>query len=314
MATTNGTATDYLDLMAKFNTFVTGLSGGNAWSDDRSSSTEYIWTAPGSLGSPADPLIVGAKAFFNVGADYYNWRLGAFAAFDSALAFEAQPGYLGAVSGSQSSPVLNCWNASIPYRFYATGRRAIILAKISTVYVVAYIGYLRSYMAPGAFPSPIVVGGSMAWDGTEPAATDARWRWSYAGTEMANCPSPQHSVGGLWGSSLRLRRPDGSWMGFDRSVEPVFGSNKGKVWPYGNWGNAQPSDLRNNLGDDGYMLLPIILSDASPNQYGELDGIFALTGFSNAAENTVTIGGVAHYVVPNVFRTDQTDYFAIKEA
>jgi len=26
MATTNGTATDYLDLMAKFNTFVTGLS------------------------------------------------------------------------------------------------------------------------------------------------------------------------------------------------------------------------------------------------------------------------------------------------
>jgi len=41
-------------------------------------------------------------------------------------------------------------------------------------------------------------------------------------------------------------------------------------------------------------------------------GFSALTGFSNAAENTVTIGGVAHYVVPNVFRTDQTDYFAIK--
>jgi hypothetical protein len=313
VATANGTATDYLDLMALFNTFVTGLAGGNAWTANRAISTEYIWTAPGSLGSPADPLIVGAKAFSNVGADYYNWRLGAFGAFDSALAFEAQTGYLGAAVGSQSSPVLNCWNASIPYRFYATGRRGIILAKISTVYVVAYIGYLRSYMAPGAFPSPIVVGGSMAWDGAEPGSTDARWRWSYGGNEMANCPAPQRAVAGLWGSSLRLRRPDGFWMGFDRTIEPGFGSNKGKVWPYGNWGTSQASDLRDNLGG-GYMLLPIILDDATPNIYGELDGIFALTGFANAAENTVTIGGVAHYVVPNVFRTTQTDYFAIKEA
>jgi hypothetical protein len=48
--------------------------------------------------------------------------------------------------------------------------------------------------------------------------------------------------------------------------------------------------------------------------YGELDGVFALTGFGNGAENTVTIGGVVHYVVQNVFRTDQLDYFAIKEA
>jgi len=90
MATANGTATDYLDLMAKFNTFVTGLGGGAAWTASRSSSTEYIWTAPGSGGSPADPLIIGAKAFFNVGADYYNWRLGGFMEFDSSLAFEAQ--------------------------------------------------------------------------------------------------------------------------------------------------------------------------------------------------------------------------------
>jgi hypothetical protein len=62
------------------------------------------------------------------------------------------------------------------------------------------------------------------------------------------------------------------------------------------------------------MLLPVILADGTPNVYGELDGVFALTGFGNGAENTVTIGGVVHYVVQNVFRTDQLDYFAIKEA
>lgn len=307
MATANGTATDYLDLMAKFNTFVTGLGGGAAWTASRSSSTEYIWTAPGSGGSPADPLIVGAKAFFNAGADYYNWRLGGFLIFDSSLAFESQAGYVG-VAGS--SPVLPCWNSSIPYRFYANGRRAIILAKISTVYVVAYLGYLSSYASPGSYPYPLVVGGSMAWPSGEPIATSANWRWSYNGAEMSSFPTPNPSTSNRLGSSFRLMRQDGVWIGANQDVNPARGSELASMWPFSNWTTP---DLRQNL-DGGYMLLPIVVQDAAPNIYGELDGIYAVTGFGNGAENTVTIGGVAHYVVPNVFRTTQKDYFAIKEA
>jgi hypothetical protein len=309
MPTTTGTATDYLDLLAQFNTFVTGLSGGMAWTALRAAGPEYIWQAPGSLGSPADPLIVGAKPFFNAGADYYNWRLGGFVAFDSSLPFESQSGYIGA--GPANCPVLNLWDASMPFRFYATGRRAIILAKVSTVYVVAYLGYLSSYMAPGAFPYPLIVGGSMAWDGTEPGATDARWRWSYNGAEMANFPKPNNAIN-AFGSQLRLRRPDGTWIGFGCPYKLTSAGNLGKVWPYGNWGASAAADMRTNL-DGGYMLMPVVLQDFS-NIYGELDGICALTGFGNGAENTVTIGGVANYVVPNVFRTTQTDYFAIHEA
>jgi hypothetical protein len=314
VSTTNGTATDYLDLMAQFNTFVTGLSGGEAWTALRSTSTEYIWQTAGSGGSPADPAIVGAKAFSNVGADYYNWRLGGFIAFDSGLAFESQSGYIGAMPGSLSSPVLNCWNSSIAFRFYASGRRAIILAKVSTVYVCAYLGYPSTYMSPGAYPYPLIVGGSMAWDGAEPGATDARWRWSYNGAEMANFPIANPGSNTIWGCSLRMMRRDGVWMGFRPVVTAgQSDSRQGKIWPYGNWGYGSPSDLRTNL-DGGFMLMPIVLQDAAPNVYGELDGIYALTGFGNAAENTVTIGGVANYVVPNVFRTTQTSYFAIHEA
>jgi hypothetical protein len=311
MPTQTGTATDYLDLLVQFNTFVAGLSGGMAWTALRSAAPEYIWQAPGSLGSPADPLIVGVKPFFNAGADYYNWRLGGFVAFDASLAFEAQSGYVGA--SGVNCPVLNLWNSSMAYRFYATGRRAIILAKVSTVYVVAYLGYLSSYMAPGAFPYPLIVGGSMAWDGAEPAATSANWRWSYNGAEMANFPTPQ-TPANPFGSSLRMRRPDGVWVGFGKAAALLISNpNIGKVWPYGNWGTNQTADMRTNL-DGGYMLLPVILQDVAPNNYGELDGIYALSGFSNSAENTVTIGGVVHYVVPNVFRTTQRDFFAIKEA
>lgn len=312
MSTTNGTATDYLDLMAQFNAWVTGLGGGAAWTALRSSSTEYIWQTAGSGGSPADPAIVGAKSFFNVGADYYNWRLSGFTAFDSSLAFELQSGFIGA--GGNNCPIFTCWNASIPYRFYATGRRAIILAKISTVYVVAYLGYLSTYVSPGSYPYPLVIGGNMAWEGAEPAASSATWRWSYNGVQMGNFPIPTTPSSLAEGSQLRMRRSDGVWMGFGKA--PLLSNsapNIGKVWPYGNWGTIATPDMRTNL-DGGYILLPIVLQDVAPNNYGELDGIFAVSGFSNSAENTVTIGGVAHYVVPNVFRTTQVDFFAIKEA
>lgn len=310
MATATGTATDYLDLLDKFNTFVTGLGGGAAWTVLRGTSTEKIWSAPGG---GSDQIIVGVKTFFNAGADYYNWRLGGFLAFDSALAFENQSGYVGNFLGSpQSSPVLNLWNSSIPYRFYATGRRAIILAKVSSVYVTAYLGFLSSYVSPGSWPYPLVVGGSMAWWNGEPVATSPTWRWSYSGDEMANFPIPTKVATHPWGSSLRLRTPSGIWIGIMRDRLPVT-ANQGKVWPYGDMGVNQPLDWRTNL-DGGYCLLPVVVTDVSPNVYGELDGIFAVTGFGNGAENKVTVSGVDHYVVQNVFRSDQADFFAIKEA
>jgi hypothetical protein len=308
MATATGTATDYLDLLERFNTFVTGLGGGAAWTALRNVTGEKIWSAPGG---GADQIIVGAKSFFNVGADYYNWRLGGFLAFDAGLAFENQSGYVGIFSGvAAPSPVLNLWNSAIPYRFYASGRRAIILAKVSSVYVAAYLGFLSTYVSPGSWPYPLVVGGSMAWT-AEPAATSANWRWSYAGAEIANFPIPR-VIANPFDSSLRVRLPSGVWMGIGKAAIEVR-ANLGKVWPYSNVGIANAPDWRDDLGG-GYMLLPVVLADGIPNVYGELDGVFALTGFGNGAENTVTIGGVSHYVVQNVFRTDQLDYFAIKEA
>jgi len=306
MPTTTGTATDYLDLLARFHTFVTGLGGGAAWTALRNTGTEKIWSAPGG---GADQIIVGVKTFFNVGADYYNWRLGGFLAFDAGLAFENQSGYVGVYGGvPAASLVLNLWNSSIPYRFYASGRRAIILAKVSTVYVTAYVGFLSSYVSPGSWPYPLVVGGSMAFT-PEPGPTSASWRWSYAGAEMANFPIPRGLSSFPYESSLRVRIPSGAWIGIGRAAAETR-ANFGKVWPYSNIASI---DWRDNLGG-GYMLLPIVLADGTPNVYGELDGVFALTGFGNGPENTVTIGGVVHYVVPNVFRADQADYFAIKEA
>src|SRR5229473_5617349 len=59
----------------------------------RVSGSEMIWQAPGNGG--LDQIIVGAKTFFDVGTDYYNWRLGGFTAFNSGQSFIQQAGYVG---------------------------------------------------------------------------------------------------------------------------------------------------------------------------------------------------------------------------
>ncbi len=272
----------------------------------RTAGTEMIWQAPGN--GNLDQILVGAKIFSSVGGDYYNWRLGGFTGFDAALDFFHQPGYVGGPGQSAPSPVLNLWNSTIPYWFIANGRRVIVVAKVSTVYVSAYLGFLSTYMSPGAFPYPLVVGGSMAWT-AEPAAGDVRWRWSYAGNELRNFPSPYPTVlGSDSPSTLRLRLPTGVWRGFSGSTsDPTYG----RLWPYGDANSGGMADWRPNL-DGGYTVFPIVLFDEIPNVYGELDGAVATTGFAQSSENTITIGLRKYLVVQNVNRTTKIDYFAVK--
>jgi hypothetical protein len=274
------------------------------WTTNRYvTNSEMIVTAPGDGG--LDQILVGAKIFFNVGADYYNWRLGGFMAFDSALAFNQQAGYVGGPSQSAPSPVLPLWNSTIPFWFVASGRRVIVIAKVSTVYVSCYLGLLNPYMSPGAFPYPLIVGGSLAFQ-AEPASTDTSWRWSYTGNEILAFPRPKvFTLTADSDSTLRLRLPTGIWRGFSTSNAETV---RGKVWP---WAWVAAWDWRPNL-DGGYSLLPVVISDLSPNVFGELAGVRAVTGFSQSAENTVTVAGIKYLVVPNVFRSTQSDFFAFQ--
>jgi hypothetical protein len=277
----------------------------------RTAGVQMIWQAPGN--GNLDQILVGAEVFSNTSGDYFNWRLGGFTAFDSSLTFENQPNYLGGPGQTLPSPVLNLWDSSIPFWFVANGRRVIVVAKISTVYVVAYLGFMSTYPSPGAFPYPLVVAGSMAWDGvnvsSEPVVGSNNWRWSYAGDELRNfgigLPVKSHDSG----CQLRLRLPTGIWRGFDSGFNE---SNFGRLWPYSDAIIGGMADWRADL-DGGYSILPIVLYDSAVlNIYGELDGIGATTGFAQSSENTITIAGVSWLVVQNVNRTTKIDYFAVK--
>jgi hypothetical protein len=274
----------------------------------RVAGSEMIWEAQGNGG--LDEIIVGAKTFFDVGTDYYNWRLGGFTAYNAGSPFNQQPGFPGLSGQTRPSPVLTLWNSTIPYWIVANGRRVIVVAKISSVYVSCYLGLMTSYMSPGAFPLPLVVGGNLSFLFTEPVSTSPTWRWSYSGVEMRNFAIPfAAQLNAQTQSSMLLRLPSGVWQPFCISnAEAVFG----QVWPYAYVDNAGGWDWRPNL-DGGYSLLPIVLLDNAPNIYGELDGVYATTGFSQSAENTITpAGSPPHLVVQNVFRNSKSDFFAVR--
>ena len=270
-----------------------------------SGTDEYIWRAPGN-GNESD-IYVGMLRFANTQADYDNLRLGGFTGYNPAAAFAAQP-------QPCTRPIMPGLRVgTIKYWFIANGRRAMMFIKCGDVYEGAYLGFLRPYWNPEQWPYPLVVGGSMSWS-SEPAATSTNWRYSYT-ADLHNlitfCNISANANDDTF--NLRLRRPDGRWRGFG-SYTTTNSSAYGYVWPYN---GGLFANIKQNLGNDAYPLFPIVLSEDAGNGnnpaiYGEMEGLYAVTGYANTAENIITIGRKKHLVLQNVYRATFRDFAAIK--
>jgi hypothetical protein len=117
-----------------------------------------------------------------------------------------------------------------------------------------------------------------------------------------------------YAGQLRLRRPDGVWVGF--LIDNYYTTNTGgAVWPFSNPNGTQyMTDLRDNL-DGSYPTFPLVLTEdlnGVQNVYGELGGVRATTGHNNAAENTIMDGRDLWLVVQNITRTTKHDYFCVR--
>lgn len=314
MAVEIGTAANYKDLLLKLKTFLTGAPlGGAAWTQMRYATTggggadELILRAPGLAG--ADQIYVGITTFENVTADYFNWRMAGFTGFNNALAFGAQPGLM-------QNVFLTLWNSPIPYWFVGNGRRVIIVAKVSTSYMMGYLGFFNPYPSPNQYPYPLAVGGNWAI-APEPALMDVAWRWSNGFFTAQNFPmatiwNPGGGVIVANTSTFRIRQPNGVWgymrTGQNGAYQDVDDST---IWPY----MAGMVNLQQNLGGAAQSpLLPIILHDNTPEVYGELDGVLATSGQAIASEDIIQQGGNDHLVVQNIAQTSRNRYCAVKLA
>ena len=307
MAVEIGTATNYKALLLKLKTFLTGAAlGTQAWTALRyttgaaGAADELILRAPGNGGT--DQIFSGITTFENVTADYYNWRIAGFSGFDAALTFGAEPGVMKDV-------FVPLWNSPISYWFIANGRRCIMIAKVSTVYCMMYLGFINQYASPSQFPYPLFVGGAQS-HGAEPSLTDPLWRWSNPGNQNHNFP-----MGNLNGnfSQARLRTNNGVWKNLYASTSLNQGNYidaaDSGIWPY----QSGMSNIQQNLGAAAQsVVIPIILSGSEPEIYGEFDGIAATSGQGIASEDILTVGGDSWLVVQDVFRTTRDRYCCVR--
>lgn len=312
MAWETGTATNQADLLAKIVTFLTtnttlvGL--GQEWTDlgAASGQTSGTWLmGPGLAGT--DDIYVGIQGVSDVPNDTYGIQVEGAAGFNAAQSFTGQ-------TGASPDSFVSVWNSSMPYWIVASGRRFIVVVKVSTTYHALYGGLILPYGTPSQYGYPHFIGGE--------SNTLLRWSDTTVGFRQFVDPGAT-STGTNTGANLCF--PDGSWQYFSNftnsSGNDSLNTTTGRsVWPYAGGANATEVDnrlreMRDNI-DGTFTLLPLILSCDSPSRqvFGELDGCYWVSGYNNAAENIITISGQDYLVVQNIFRTNRWNYWALKLA
>lgn len=285
--TINDGATDYLvgDTFTIPVTRGAATTAGIAYDvlryDTSGTNHELIMMAPGLTG--LEEIYIGMRTYHDVGADYYNLLAGVFTGYVSGNTFDTQPG--AALSGVPTD------NNRIDYWLSMNGQRIACALKVGVpVYEHFYLGKFMPYSRPSQYPYPVVCAGMLAG-----APATAEWETT-------------HDFYLRGGSTRgRLRTPAG-WIS-------MYCHPWGNPYITGTSTGYDQLQMRYTGSDAGaheYPLLPVELHDNSANLYGQLDGVFYITGFDNAVENTLTIGGDDYVVMQSVWRTGHNDYYAMR--
>lgn len=267
-------------------TQIAGSSGAlTAQNDTVTPGNRIVVRGPGSGGT--DQILVGMTPRINTTTDVYNLALTGLTIWNPALTTLADQ-----VNRSRFTH-LHLWNQPMQYWFVGNARRFIIVVRVSTVYQVAYAGFVLPYVLPTLWPYPLFVG---ACSGTE------TWRFSQVDAHHSAFFDP-----GL--DSSQLLFPDVIWRDVENKTNSGgaadnYNQNAVITHPY----RYDREPIRENL-DGGYHAEPvsIICRDPYEAQMCRFEGVFRVSGFGNSAESITNIVGTDYLVVPNVFRNQWSD-------
>lgn len=244
---------------------------------DTGAQHEVIFKAPGLSG--LEEIFVGLRTYDNASADHYNLTAAGFTGYVPGNTFETQPGAL--LRGVPAH------NLRIDYWLTLNGQRLVLAMKVGTpVYESMYLGKILPYARPSQFPYPVLVGGMLVGESATrfSEATHRCWVKGASWSPAYDC--------------ARLRFNDGQWLQTD-------------AYPYGNSGIGSNSYALRDT-DGVWPVTPVVLHNATSGMFGELDGVFHITGFNNTVENTFVLDGQPHVVMQDVWRTGFNDYYAIR--
>lgn len=269
---------------------VKALAELNGWVTlryDTSVATNHELILKGEGLSGTEEIFVGIRCYELNTSDYYNFEVATFTGYVPGVAWSSQPGrYSNSTCGH---------NNRIDYWLVVNAQRIAAGMKVGTpVYEHFYIGKFFPFAKPAQYPYPVCCIGTLggAANGTRFSSLADTHSFGYRGLSHGSSQQLAFQFRGLGGSYT--------------SVKP---------WPFCDnmelFAVSQTNFARESNGY--YPLLPIqIVPTTSNDIMGELDGIYATSGFNNAVENTYVVGGVTYVVIQDIHRTGFKDYIAMR--
>lgn len=277
----------------------TAVTGNNRWVIDRwdpfSSTLELIVHGLGLAGT--DEIYLGFLVWTEDSNQRWQIRMRGYTGFSPSEAFFSQPGS----SGEFYTPL---WNQEMPFWLAVNGRRIILVARTNTTYHAFYTGFILPYATPQEYPYPLMICGE------HPLATQV----SFTNLDLNHFVDPSQGETIIQG---QLRMVGGVWKDFRQNISSTLG-----IWPYDtSIGSSRDYLLNMEPIGSSYPIFPCNIIDPNTSSaeidadlLGYLDGAFAIPGFGQAAENTITIGPDTYRVFQNVYRTGRADFWCLKEA
>lgn len=262
--------------------------------------SELILKGPGLSGT--DEIFVGIRRSWSDAAGRASWELCGMRGYAAGLTYDEQPVAL----PSTSRPNFNTWSGELPYWISVTGRKITVKVRNNTYYMDMYLGLGIPWGSPKYQPYFLCVGGS---------AGDNEPSWTGLSGSNSNywCPRAYEGAGD---SSLMILDRGGVWQGIlarqgnsreKSSIHEWVNSAAPSIWPFRANGMQ---GVRGNL-DGSTPLLPVTCLPT----YGELEGIFAISGFTNVEpEDLIWQPNLGKKLVvgTNTYRNSEEDFCAME--
>lgn len=274
------------------------LSQDNAGADEYSGQLLQEVVLRNSGVGYKDNVFVGAREWQDVGNSRWGINLNIYEKFDTVYEAAVAPWNANSSkTGKTTYSATGNWSThpsiylkdeeTIAYWFIANKRRIIVIARTaSTLYMSMYIGFGKRIATPEEYSHPGIILGNQVGD------------LNFATASLVDITN----IGASPYNGLAIT-PENNY------IYAVSGLSAG--WIFADSGMVKKST------NDKITLQPCYLrstEQANPNGklLFELDGIYKILCDSVVAEDTITIGGDTYLVVPNIYRSNYYDYFAVK--
>lgn len=262
---------------------------------------EISLQGPGLTGS--DSIFVAMLPVRNTGAPYFNFQIFGMKSFDSTVRPSAQ-------AGASPAVIMPHDDGANTYWFVGNGRRFVIESKIGTAYVGTYCGFILPYGLPVEYPYPLLV-----------AANDTNVDRKFSDTNIAQ----YRGFFDPGNDAAYLCNPGGNWIIFENYLGTGSSESNSRTRNFSPYQTIEGTlsalyiNFRDGAGGE-QPLYPIELQERSPsagsptdlNNYGELDGCYAVSGFNVNPEDTFTVSADTYMAFPNVNRLDRNDFMALR--